>query len=146
MVSPDRDRSGEPSGIDGPEASPEPGPAHGSPSEAASPGSGQPESGPLYGGPPEAAAPDSGRPESGPLSGSPSKTAAPASAPLRLHADTDVCAGAGQCVRAAPDLFDQDEDGLVLLLRTDVPEQARERALTAADWCPSGAVSVHETS
>ncbi|GAB3456789.1 ferredoxin [Streptomonospora sediminis] len=63
---------------------------------------------------------------------------------LRLHADTGVCAGAGQCVRAAPDLFDQDEDGLVVLLAADVPEHARRRALEAADWCPSGAVSVHE--
>ncbi|PDP88605.1 ferredoxin [Glycomyces fuscus] len=64
---------------------------------------------------------------------------------MRLHADTGVCAGAGQCVRAAPDLFDQGDDGLVVLLRADVPEQARERALTAADWCPSGAVGVRET-
>ncbi|WP_435111405.1 ferredoxin [Nocardiopsis synnemataformans] len=84
--------------------------------------------------------------EPGPTHGSPSKTAPPASAPLRLHADTGVCAGAGQCVRAAPDLFDQGDDGLVVLLRADVPEQARELALTAADWCPSGAVSVHEAS
>ncbi|GAA1072806.1 ferredoxin [Nocardiopsis composta] len=61
---------------------------------------------------------------------------------LRLHADTEVCAGAGQCVRAAPDLFDQDDDGLVVLLRTEVPAEARERALAAADWCPSGAVAL----
>ncbi|WP_241480387.1 ferredoxin [Nocardiopsis halotolerans] len=81
--------------------------------------------------------------------GSPPETAPPGPdlpGPLRLHADTGVCAGAGQCVRAAPDLFDQGDDGLVVLLRADVSEQERERALTAADWCPSGAVSVHETS
>lgn len=131
MVSPDRDRAGGPSGLDGPEAPSEPGPAHASPSETAPPRSDQPESAPLHGGPPEAAPPGSGRPESG---------------PLRLHTDTGVCAGAGQCVRAAPDLFDQGDDGLVVLLRADVPERDRERALTAADWCPSGAVSVHEAS
>lgn len=62
---------------------------------------------------------------------------------LWLTADRNVCAGAGQCVRAAPDLFDQDEDGLVELLRTDVPPEERENALTAADWCPSGAVAAH---
>lgn len=65
---------------------------------------------------------------------------------LCLTADREVCAGAGQCVRAAPDLFDQDDDGLVVVLRTDVPRQARERALTAIDWCPSGAVAAHEPS
>lgn len=85
-------------------------------------------------------------PEPGPLSGSPPEAAPRMPGPLRLHADTGVCAGAGQCVRAAPDLFDQGDDGLVVLLRADVPEQDRERALAAADWCPSGAVSVHETS
>lgn len=47
---------------------------------------------------------------------------------LRLHTDTGICAGAGRCVRAAPDLFDQDEDGLVVLLAADVPEHAPARA------------------
>lgn len=70
----------------------------------------------------------------------------PAGPALRLSADPQVCAGAGQCVRAAPDLFDQDEDGLVVVLRAQVSGQARERALTAADWCPSGAVTAHESS
>ncbi len=65
---------------------------------------------------------------------------------LRLETDPDTCAGAGQCVRAAPDLFDQDDDGLVVLLRAHVPPEARERALTAADWCPSGAVTAHDPS
>ncbi|MEE2039951.1 (4Fe-4S)-binding protein [Nocardiopsis sp. CT-R113] len=78
--------------------------------------------------------------------GTPAQERAPGTGPLRLHADTDVCAGAGQCVRAAPDLFDQADDGLVVLLRADVPAHARDRALTAADWCPSGAVAVTETS
>lgn len=70
----------------------------------------------------------------------------PTGSTLRLTADREVCAGAGQCVRAAPDLFDQDDDGLVVVLRADVPPEASERALTAADWCPSGAVTDHEPS
>lgn len=70
----------------------------------------------------------------------------PAGSALRLTTDREVCAGAGQCVRAAPDLFDQDDEGLVVLLRADVPPEARERTLTAVDWCPSGAVTAHEPS
>ena len=70
----------------------------------------------------------------------------PPGSALRLAVDREACAGAGQCVRAAPDLFDQDDDGLVVALRADVPPEARERALTAADWCPSGAVTAHEPS
>lgn len=63
---------------------------------------------------------------------------------LRLVADADVCAGAGQCVRAAPDLFDQDDEGLVVLLTADVPPASRARALDALDLCPSGAIGVRE--
>ncbi len=70
----------------------------------------------------------------------------PAGTTLRLSTDRAICVGAGQCVRAAPDLFDQDDDGLVVVLRADVPTESRDSALTAADWCPSGAVTAHETS
>ncbi|SHJ68932.1 ferredoxin [Nocardiopsis flavescens] len=66
---------------------------------------------------------------------------APGSGP-RLHADTDVCAGAGQCVRAAPELFDQDDGGLVVLLAADVPQASLPRALDAVDLCPSGAIGL----
>ncbi|GAA3983151.1 hypothetical protein GCM10022630_28660 [Thermobifida alba] len=62
--------------------------------------------------------------------------------PLRLRADTGVCAGAGQCARVAPDLFDQGDDGLVVLRRADADGPARDRALLAADLCPSGALRV----
>ncbi|HXA62668.1 MAG TPA: ferredoxin, partial [Streptosporangiaceae bacterium] len=34
-------------------------------------------------------------------------------------ADKDVCVGAGMCVLTAPELFDQDDDGLVAVLRSD---------------------------
>ncbi|MYR34817.1 ferredoxin [Nocardiopsis alba] len=70
----------------------------------------------------------------------------PTDSTLRLSADREVCVGAGQCVRAAPDLFDQDDDGLVVVLRADVPTEASTGARTAADWCPSGAVTAHEPS
>ncbi|WP_234401974.1 ferredoxin [Thermobifida halotolerans] len=63
--------------------------------------------------------------------------------PLRLRADAGTCAGAGQCARVAPDLFDQDGDGLVVLLRAEARGPARERALLTADLCPSGALRVH---
>ena len=31
----------------------------------------------------------------------------------------DSCVGAGQCALVAPDVFDQDDDGIVLLLQDD---------------------------
>ncbi|MEU8349060.1 MULTISPECIES: ferredoxin [unclassified Streptomyces] len=59
---------------------------------------------------------------------------------MHVTADRDVCVGAGQCVRAAPDVFDQDEEGLVLVLRQQAGDDRREITEEAAAVCPSGAV------
>ncbi|GAA2688300.1 ferredoxin [Streptomyces lunalinharesii] len=60
---------------------------------------------------------------------------------MRITVDTGRCVGAGQCVLTAPDLFDQDDDGLVTVLdpASDAPAGA---AREAAALCPSGAISV----
>jgi len=60
---------------------------------------------------------------------------------MRINADTRRCVGAGQCVLAAPDIFDQDDQATVLLLVLD-PGGQLDLVLQAADSCPSGAISV----
>ncbi|MEU5421572.1 ferredoxin, partial [Streptomyces sp. NPDC020667] len=35
---------------------------------------------------------------------------------MRVTADRTVCIGAGLCALTAPDVFDQDDDGLVTVL------------------------------
>lgn len=35
---------------------------------------------------------------------------------MKISVDTEKCCGAGQCVLVAPEIFDQDEDGIVILL------------------------------
>ncbi|MEV6630528.1 (4Fe-4S)-binding protein [Actinoplanes sp. NPDC051470] len=63
---------------------------------------------------------------------------------MRIKADTGVCVGAGQCVLTDPDVFDQDDDGIVALL-TDRPEgEAERRARDAVMLCPSQALSIIE--
>ncbi|HEY1571752.1 MAG TPA: (4Fe-4S)-binding protein [Pseudonocardiaceae bacterium] len=63
---------------------------------------------------------------------------------MRIKADRGVCVGAGQCVLTEPAVFDQGDDGLVVLL-DEAPEGARaEAARTAVDLCPSGALSLVE--
>lgn len=53
-----------------------------------------------------------------------------------------ACVGAGQCALVAPDVFDQDNDGIVLLLEPD-PEGAILLAATrAARLCPARAITV----
>ncbi|AZS88700.1 ferredoxin [Streptomyces griseoviridis] len=63
---------------------------------------------------------------------------------MRVTVDRESCVGAGQCVLNAPDVFDQDDDGFVVLLAEE-PGDADPGAVRAAgDLCPSRSVTVHE--
>ena len=60
-----------------------------------------------------------------------------------VEVDVDKCVGGGQCVLAAPDLFDQsDDDGTVILLRQPEAGEVGE-AERAARLCPASAITVH---
>ncbi|MGC5255734.1 ferredoxin [Gordonia sp. DT218] len=64
---------------------------------------------------------------------------------MKVIIDEDKCVAAGQCVAAAPDVFDQrDEDGIVVLLNDNPPEDAAERVRQAAAVCPALAIRVEE--
>lgn len=53
-----------------------------------------------------------------------------------------MCISAGNCVLAAPKVFDQDDDGIVVLLVDPVPEAEQERARDAVNLCPATALRV----
>lgn len=63
----------------------------------------------------------------------------------RIEVLADRCQGHSRCVAIAPDLFDADELGNVLL-RTDgrVAGEALERARLAVRNCPERALVLHE--
>lgn len=61
---------------------------------------------------------------------------------MHVTGDRQVCVGAGQCVLAAPDVFDQDDECLVVVLREEPGEEQREAVEEAVDTCPSGAVHI----
>ncbi|MEU9481785.1 ferredoxin [Streptomyces sp. NPDC048191] len=63
---------------------------------------------------------------------------------MRINLVPDRCCGAAQCVLTAPEVFDQGEDGLVLLVDPTPPEALRERVREAAEYCPSRAIEVVE--
>ncbi|MER7988719.1 ferredoxin [Streptomyces noursei] len=62
---------------------------------------------------------------------------------MRITIDSDRCVGAGQCVLSAPQVFDQDEDGIVSLLAAPGADEAAKVRIAAA-LCPSGAITAHE--
>jgi ferredoxin len=60
-----------------------------------------------------------------------------------VHVDQDRCVASGQCVVAAPAVFDQrEQDGVVVLLTTTPPEGAAADVELAATNCPSQAIRV----
>ena len=61
---------------------------------------------------------------------------------MKVHADTEVCIGAGNCVMASEAVFDQGDDGVVVVLVDEVPEGEEEHVREAVRLCPSQALRV----
>ena len=59
---------------------------------------------------------------------------------MKISADREVCISAGNCVMAAEAVFDQDEDGIVVLLVDDVPDGEEDHVRKAVKLCPSQAL------
>ncbi len=64
---------------------------------------------------------------------------------MRVHINQEKCCGAGQCVLAAPSIFDQrDNDGVVILLNENPPESARAEVEQAVRLCPAVAIRIED--
>jgi ferredoxin len=61
---------------------------------------------------------------------------------VKVEADRDVCIQAGNCVMTADSLFDQDDDGIVVVLVDEVPEGEEDKAREAVKLCPSQALKL----
>jgi ferredoxin len=60
---------------------------------------------------------------------------------MNITVDQDKCCGSGTCVLLAPDVFDQrEDDGIVILLDAQPPEQFHEIVREAASVCPASAI------
>jgi ferredoxin len=64
---------------------------------------------------------------------------------MKVTIDMDKCISSGQCVLAAPEVFDQrDEDGLVILLNPSPPAGLAGDVRQAAALCPALAITVED--
>ena len=64
---------------------------------------------------------------------------------MNVTIDTDRCIAAGQCVLAAPDVFDQrDEDGIVVLLNANPSADLAVDVKRAASLCPALAITIED--
>jgi ferredoxin len=59
---------------------------------------------------------------------------------MLVRADRDRCVGTGNCAWTAPEVFGQDEEGMVAVLRAE-PASGQARAVReAVDLCPVRAI------
>jgi ferredoxin len=64
-----------------------------------------------------------------------------------VKVDGSLCIGSGNCVELAPAHFTQDEDtGLVVLLRSDVEASDEADVERAAVICPAGVIRVEPSA
>jgi ferredoxin len=62
---------------------------------------------------------------------------------LKIAADREQCIGSGNCVLVAPDVFDQDDEEALVVLRTSTPpEELRGKVNQAIGGCPVRALSL----
>lgn len=62
---------------------------------------------------------------------------------MRISVNRERCCGAGLCADLIPKVFDQDDDGVVVLVDPTPPEDQRENVAEAEFACPSGAIQLH---
>jgi ferredoxin len=63
---------------------------------------------------------------------------------MKVRVDREACIGAGQCALVAGSIFDQDDEGLVILLVETPGEDSHAMARKAATLCPAKAISIEE--
>ncbi len=62
----------------------------------------------------------------------------------RVVADRELCIQAGNCVMVAGEIFDQDDDGIVAILREEVSGDDVARAAEAVTLCPASALALED--
>lgn len=63
---------------------------------------------------------------------------------MRVKVDYDVCASTGACMQVCPEVFEVRSDGYLYLLTEEPPAEVQDKVRTAADLCPTGAISVED--
>ena len=61
---------------------------------------------------------------------------------MKIVVNFDVCASTGSCTQVAPELFEIRSDGYLYVLQENPPEELHDKAVQAAELCPTGAISI----
>jgi ferredoxin len=60
---------------------------------------------------------------------------------MRILLDQEKCIASGNCVLECPEVFGQDDDGIVMLLQPSLPEELYDSVRAAERACPAAVIS-----
>lgn len=63
---------------------------------------------------------------------------------MKITVKDDACVGSGQCALVASSLFDQDDNGIVVLLNAQPSSSEEAAAQKAASLCPARAIILND--
>jgi len=63
---------------------------------------------------------------------------------MKVHVDSEICAGFGICLGIAPDVFELHEDGYAIVLVSEVKPEDEDAMRRAASQCPARAIFISE--
>lgn len=61
---------------------------------------------------------------------------------MKVSVDYDLCASTAGCMQICPEVFEVRSDGFLYVLQEEPPEELHDKVRTAADLCPTGAISL----
>lgn len=63
---------------------------------------------------------------------------------MEARIDRDACIGCGLCTEICPEVFEMDDEGIAIVIKSPVPQDLEDQAQDAADQCPTDAISIEE--
>lgn len=63
---------------------------------------------------------------------------------MKVHVNSEICAGFGICLGIAPEVFELHDDGYAVVLVGEVKPEDEDDMRRAVSQCPSQAISITE--
>ena len=65
---------------------------------------------------------------------------------MKVHVNSQICAGFGICLGIAPEMFKLHDDGYAIVLVSEVKPEDEDTIRRAASHCPARAIFLSEPS
>ena len=65
---------------------------------------------------------------------------------MKVHVNSEICAGFGICLGIAPEVFELHDDGYAIVLVSEVTPKDEDAMRRAVSQCPAQAISLSDDS